>query len=70
MGRGSGSFLLSDGDVLTLSSEYTLVFRTHFGNGNGAGSGENCFDALQQVEMGVSMSRCDYCPFSFSSLQF
>ncbi|EAW12828.1 FHA domain-containing serine/threonine-protein kinase [Aspergillus clavatus NRRL 1] len=47
MGKGNGSFLLSDGDVLKLSPDFHLLYRRE------AHKDENHFDMLQTVEMRV-----------------
>lgn len=48
MGKGNGSFLLSDGDVLKLSPDFHLLYRRE------AHKDENHFDMLQTVEMRVN----------------
>ena len=48
MGKGKGSFLLSDGDVLQLSLRFSLHFCCAV-QGN-----EDCFDMLQMIEMRVT----------------
>lgn len=53
MGKGSGSFLLSDGDRLTLTENRVLVFRQTFSSGGGNGF---CFDDSQRAEMEVCIS--------------
>ncbi|KAF7617181.1 hypothetical protein AFLA_005226 [Aspergillus flavus NRRL3357] len=47
MGKGRGSFLLSDGDVLQLSPRLSLHIRC------AAQGKEDCFDMLQMIEMKV-----------------
>lgn len=52
MGKGNGSFLLSDGDTLKLSPSVHLLYRR-----DGHRS-EDHFDMLQRVEMRVGHSVC------------
>lgn len=49
MGKGRGSFLLSDGDVLQLSPRLSLHIRC------AAQGKEDCFDMLQMIEMKASL---------------
>lgn len=53
MGKGSGSFLLSDGDVLRLSPGFFLRFCC-------VGRGDGCFDVVQRMEMEVSLHSSFY----------
>lgn len=52
MGRGSSSFLLSDGDILRVTVGVYLRFRS------ARFVGENRFSYLQRIEMRVSI-HCD-----------
>lgn len=55
MGKGNGSFLLSDGDTLRLSPGIILRFQQCPDN-TGNATAEGCFDALQRAEMKVCLS--------------
>lgn len=54
MGKGNGSFLLSDGDTLRLSPGIVLRFQQYPDN-TGNATAEGCFDALQRAEMKVCL---------------